>query len=273
MGLTIHDQIDQGTPAWHDQRRGIVTASVVDKLITVGPPDATTIACPTCLAHPGDRCIAAGRKEATPIKTIHPARTAAANALPQVIAVADNETSRGLTATLVAERIAGFTEDTPMSSDMWRGVESEPFARDLYTRHHAPVTEIGFMVRDDWGFKIGYSPDGLVGDHGLIEIKSPRAKGHLNTVLSDKVPPYNMAQLQTGLLVSGRDWIDFIPYVGGMRLWTKRVYPDPAWQTAIVAAVTEFERNAVDMFDRYLTATETLPMTERIDFNLVELTL
>jgi hypothetical protein len=76
-GMTLHTypQVEQGTPAWHELRRGIVTASVVGKLIT-----------PT-------------------------------------LKVADNDVSRGITATLAAERITGWTEDTPMNSDMWRGVE------------------------------------------------------------------------------------------------------------------------------------------------------
>lgn len=188
--------------------------------------------------------------------------------LTPTLKVADNDTSRGAIATLVAERISGFTEDIPMNSDMWRGVESEPFARDLYSKHYAEAREMGFIIRDDWGFKIGYSPDGLVGDDGLIEIKSPRAKTHVRTILADEVPSYYMAQLQTGLLVSGRKWIDFVSYCGGLPLWVKRVEPDPAWQEAIVTAVAAFERVAVEMFDRWLTASEGLPPTERINLDL-----
>lgn len=266
MTLTILPELQQGTPDWHDQRRGMVTASVVDKLIVVGPPDATTVACPTCKVDEGSCVSMAASKEPKVIKTIHPARTEAVGNLPPVVGVADNETSRGLTETLVAERIAGWTEETPMTSDMWRGVDSEPYARDVYAEHHGDVEQVGFMVRDDWGFQIGYSPDGLVGDDGLIEIKAPRAKTHLRTVLSGKVPAYNMAQLQTGLLVSGRAWVDFIPYCGGLPLWSTRVYPDPAWHEAIVAAVAKFETDAAEMVANYRAATAGLPMTERISF-------
>jgi hypothetical protein len=84
------------------------------------------------------------------------------------------------------------------------------------------------MVRDDWGFSLGYSPDGLVGDDGLIEVKCRRQKKHLQTILADEVPPENMAQLQCGLLVSGREWIDYVSYCGGMPMYVKRVYPDTA---------------------------------------------
>jgi hypothetical protein len=144
MSLHILPDLVQGTDAWHEQRRGMVTASVVGQLLT-----------PT-------------------------------------LKVASNDTSRSLTALLVAERITGYTDPTYVNDDMWRGIEDEPRARDLYSQHFAPVTEVGFMVRDDRGFPIGYSPDGLVGDDGLIEVKSRRQKKHLQTILADAVPPENM---------------------------------------------------------------------------------
>jgi hypothetical protein len=268
MTLHILAELEQGSPEWHDQRRGMVTASVVGRLIAVGAPGALTILCPTCHAPADSPCLSAARKEPTPIKTIHDARTAAASSLPPVYETADNETSRALTATLATERISGWTEDTPMNSDMWRGVIHEPIAREKYAEHYGPVTEVGFMVRDDWGFEIGYSPDGLVGDDGLLEIKAPRGKTHLLTVLDDTVPVYNMAQLQAGLLVSGRAWVDFVPFVGGLPLWRKRVTPDPAWHRAIVAAVANFETNAAEMVAAYQQATNGLPMTERLDNEL-----
>lgn len=186
---------------------------------------------------------------------------------------AANETSRGLTALLVAERITGHTDPTYLSDDMIRGIEDEPRAREKYSEHHAPVRETGFMVRDDWGYRIGYSPDGVVNNDGLIEIKSRRQKVHLATVLADEVPAENVAQLQCGLLVSGRDWIDYVSYCGGMPLYVKRVYPDPRWAEAIVAAVEQFERTAEQMVSDYLERVDGLPTTERIDHYDVELKL
>ena len=86
-------------------------------------------------------------------------------------------------------------------------------------------------------------------------------------MLADKVPADNMAQLQCGLLVSGRAWIDYVSYCGGMPLWTKRVYPDQQWFDAITQAVRTFESAAEDMANTYLTRVEGLPATERIDDN------
>ena len=267
---------EQRSTEWYAARCGIVTASAVGKLVSVNPPNAITVDCPTCGTTAGNPCLSrAAKKEPTPIKSIHDARNDAAANLPPVYGPADNETSRNLVATLAAERITGHVEDTPISGDMWRGIDAEPYARDLYTQHctDQPVSEVGFMVRDFGGFVLGYSPDGLVGDDGLLEIKAPRQKGHLTTVVSDEVPGYYMAQLQAGLLVSGRKWIDYVSYSGGMHLWPKRVTPDPAWQAAILAAAEKAERAIEEQVATYEQAVVGLPLTERIDFNTVELKL
>ena len=214
--LQLPDLI-QGTDEWHDQRRGMVTASVVDQLLTT--------------------------------RTVQPA---------------NNDHSRSLVALLVAERITGWTDPTYLGDDMLRGLDDEPLAVAKYSEHYAPVKPGGFLVRDDWGFRIGYSPDGLVGDDGLIEVKSRRPKKHLQTILDGEVPPENMAQLQCGLLVSGRQWIDYVSYCGGMPLYRKRVEPDERWFTAIVAAVKAFEESAAVMTQKYLAATKGLPSTDRL---------
>jgi hypothetical protein len=179
--------------------------------------------------------------------------------------VASNDYSRALTASLVAERITGHTDPVFVTSDMLRGTLDEPIARAIYAEHYAPVDETGFMVRDEGDWRLGYSPDGLVGDDGLIEIKSRRQKKQLQTILADQVPTENMAQIQAGLLVTGRAWCDYVSFSGGMPLYVKRVLPDIRWQDAIVAAVTAFEANAAEMTSIYFDAVSGLPATERID--------
>lgn len=183
----------------------------------------------------------------------------------KTIKPADNDYSRALTALLVAERITDWTDSVYVSDDMLRGHEDEPRAIEAYSKWRGvTVDSIGFMIRDDWGFRIGYSPDGLVGTDGLIECKSRRQKKHLQTILCDEVPPENMAQLQCGLLVSGRAWIDYVSYCGGMPLYVKRVEPDERWFDAITAAVTKFEETAAQMVAAYHSATDGLPATERV---------
>lgn len=264
----VFDNIEQRTPEWYAARCGIVTASAVGKLLTVGPPDAITVGCPTCKAEAGSPCISAARKTPTPIKAYHPARSDSTTGLPPVYGPSSDETARGVTAGLVAERITGHVDETAMTADMWRGVEHEPYARDIYSGHYQQAVECGFMRLDGDGWRLGYSPDGLVADEGLVEIKCPRPKGHLNTILADAVPAYHLPQLQAALLVSGRKWIDFVSFNAGMPLFVKRVTPDLAWHAAIVAACRRYEQTAAEMVAAYNQATEHMPATERIPDSL-----
>ena len=268
MTLHILTDLEQRSDEWYAARRGIVTASAVGKLITVRKLGALDFDCPACGTIEGKPCLSKRGTEPAPIKTLHPERTPPAAQKVTVVEVASNEESRGLTALLVAERIAGFTDPTWVSMDMNRGIFSEAFARDAYAKHFGvEVREVGFMTEDQWGFSIGLSPDGLVGDDGLIEIKSPRNKGHVLSVVADQVPFEHVAQIQCALLVSGRAWCDFISYAGGLHLYRKRVYPDPTWQKVIVDAVRAFEANAAEMAALYMETVDGLPITERIDFD------
>lgn len=112
------------------------------------------------------------------------------------------------------------------------------------------------MVEDCWGFKIGYSPDGLVGDAGLIECKS-RAHGlQFQVICSRDVPAEYMAQIQTGLMVSGCKWLDFIsfPALGGGKMMVKRVYSDADYQALLVEAAAQFETRLTEQHTEYLEA-------------------
>lgn len=263
MTLTIIPNLIQGSDPWLEARRGIVTASVVGQLLSTRKLSAIDFACPDCAADAITPCRSKS-KSGAPMKTFHPARTEHARAQDvSHLDVADNDTSRGLTALLASERITGWTDPTYISDAMLRGMDDEPIARDLYSEHHAPVKEVGFMVRDFDGYRIGYSPDGLVGDDGLIEVKSRAAKIHLQHVIAGEVPAENMAQIQCGLLVSGRQWCDYVSYSGGLPMWPKRVYPDQKWFDVITAAVQQFEANAAEMIDQFTKSTAGLVPTER----------
>ena len=264
--MTLHVyNFEQHTPEWFAARCGVVTASVIGQLISKGAPDALSVECPKCQALDGEPCISTARKIATPIKTIHDDRSAKVAELPPVYTAANTDTARALTLSLVAERITGHVEPVIPSRDMERGTLDEPYARDIYSERYEPATEVGFMVREFDGYKIGYSPDGLVGENGLIEIKSRKQKIQLKAFLDDAVPAENMAQIQTGLLVSGRLWCDYVSYSGGMPLYVKRVYPDQRWFDAIHAAAEQFEKNAADIIDTYLARTAGNAPVERID--------
>jgi len=161
--------------------------------------------------------------------------------LTPTLKVANNEKTRAHVFELLAQRISGYVEPTYISDDMLRGRADEITARDLYAQHYAPVQEVGFVTNDEWGFTIGYSPDGLVGADGLLEGKSRRQKYQVQTIATGEVPEEYVLQLQTGLLVTKRKWIDFISYSGGLPMFVQRVLPDRTIQAAIIAAAEEFE--------------------------------
>lgn len=184
---------------------------------------------------------------------------------PKTVKVAANDKTRAMAYQLVAERITGVVEDRYVSRDMEAGHFIEPIARDYYTDHVAPVTEVGFIANEIGGHKVGYSPDALVGDDGLIEIKLHLPKLHLATILADVVPAEHYAQCQMGLLVSERAWLDYIAYCPGWPVFIRRVLPNPAWIEAITEAVVAFEQSAATMLGIYERAVAGLPVTERID--------
>lgn len=172
---------------------------------------------------------------------------------------ASNDKERSHLFELLAQRITGHVEPKYITDDMLRGQEDEIDARALYAEHYAPVEELGFMVRDFGAFRIGYSPDGLVGDDGLIECKSRRQKYQVETILSGEVPAEYVIQVQTGLLVSGRKWLDFISYSGGLPMFVTRIYPDAKVQTAILDAASQFEERLAARLDVYRLALSAWP--------------
>jgi len=166
---------------------------------------------------------------------------------------------------LLAQRVNDYIEPSYVSDDMLRGINSEAEVQRIYGENHAPVRNCGFVTTDRLGFTLGYSPDGLVGDDGLIEIKTRMAKHQMQTILDGDVPTEYMLQLQTGLLVTGRKWIDFISYCGGLPMFVKRVFPDPKFQDAIIEAAHGFEMRLQGKLAEYKAKAAIMIQTERLD--------
>ena len=184
----------------------------------------------------------------------------------KTIKPAMNDRSRGLFQTLIAERITGHVEPVFPNRARTRGTLLEPEARRIYAEQTGQdVDEVGFARLDTDTYTLGSSPDGLVGETGGIEIKSPSAKVHVSTVLSGVIPDYNRAQVQAFLHVTGREWCDFISYLPGEPLCIIRDYPDPRWQKAIVSAAEQFEEAARSAVARYERNTHGLPRTPHWD--------
>ena len=173
---------------------------------------------------------------------------------------ASNDKERAHLFELLGQRITQHTEPRYISDDMLRGHEDEIEARIRYAENFAPVTECGFVTNDDHGFVIGYSPDGLVDYDGLIECKSRRQKYQVETILADRVPEEYMLQIQTGLLVTGREWLDFVSYCAGLPMFVKRVFQDARYQDAIIAAATDFERRLQEAHQKYAAWLDRQPV-------------
>jgi predicted phage-related endonuclease len=177
---------------------------------------------------------------------------------------AKNDSARTQLLQLLAERITGESEASYYNDDMARGHLLEPLARDLYSESFDPVVECGFITMDFDGTTIGYSPDGLVGDDGLIEIKAPRPKGHLRSLLSGEVPTEYLPQLMTGLAVTGRRWIDYISYAPGLPLFVQRCERDEELIEPLIMVAQAAEAQLADMLQRYELAAAQFPATEPI---------
>lgn len=136
------------------------------------------------------------------------------------------EPAKKLAANIALEQVTGnYTESTYSNDHMERGHEEEPLARGLYEEENfCTVSNGGFF---DCGF-FGLSPDGLVGDDGIIEIKSAVPSMHLSRVKRQSLDPSYKWQCIANLKFSEREWLDFISYCGAFppdgRLYVYRLH-------------------------------------------------
>lgn len=171
--------------------------------------------------------------------------------LTPTLKIASNDKTRQTVYDLASQRVTGYVPPTWISDDMLRGVSDEITARDLYSENHAEVVEVGGIDRKfDFG-TIWYSPDGLVGDDGLIEVKSRRQGLHFKTVAEGEVPKEHILQCQTALIVTGRKWIDYISICKGLPLFIKREVLRHEYEDAILTACEAFEERVSEVIDAY----------------------
>jgi putative phage-type endonuclease len=113
---------------------------------------------------------------------------------------------------LVVERLTNQQAEFYTNEAMQWGTDTEPQARMAYEAHKKVlVDEVGFIDHPSI-INFGCSPDGLVGDDGLIEIKCPNSKTAIETILANKAPSKYIPQMQTQMAVTGRAWCDFVSF-------------------------------------------------------------
>jgi hypothetical protein len=148
---------------------------------------------------------------------------------------------------LAGEIITGSPMWSYSNEHMERGKEQEGEARDLYAMlADVEPVQIGFMRRGD----VGCSPDSLVGDDGLLEIKTKLAHLQIGVLETGEVPTEHVAQLQGQVWVSRRSWVDFMSYCPGLPPFVKRVHRDEAFIATLKVAIDEFNAEMDALVER-----------------------
>lgn len=148
---------------------------------------------------------------------------------------------------LAGEIVTGRPMDTFTNAHMERGHEQEQEARDLYAFLHDVVPEQVGFIRDG---RVGCSPDGLVEDDGVLEIKTKAPHLMAEIIDKDKTPPEFKAQCQGALLVTGRAWTDLALYCPGFPLVVRRLERDEEYLAELDAALAAFLQDLDSAVDR-----------------------
>lgn len=147
-------------------------------------------------------------------------------------------------AALVLERLTGQAPETFTNAAMQHGIDTEPEARAAYAfMHDADVQEVG-LIRHPVIKGTHASPDGLVGDDGLLEIKCPQAAAHLALLMGQPIQDKHVIQMLWQMTCAEREWCDYVSYNPSfpphLRLFVKRVPHDGRRLAELEKDVTAF---------------------------------
>lgn len=149
---------------------------------------------------------------------------------------------------LAGEAILGTKEETYQNDAMKRGVMLEPEARLCYeVMTGNSVQQVGLCIADG-----GYacSPDGLVGDDGLLEIKCPSLAVHVSYLIDNALPSDYFQQVQGQMLVTGRKWCDFCSYYPGLKTLIIRVNRDDVFCNKLHDALVGLVKNVSEIVSK-----------------------
>ena len=159
-------------------------------------------------------------------------------------------------AQLVCERLTGQKGESFTNAAMQHGTETEPLARAAYEAlKDVLVDEVGFVPHPTIEMA-GASPDGLVGDDGLIEIKCPNTATHIDTLLSQTVPGKYNTQMQFQMACTGRKWCDFVSFDNRLpeelQLFVTRVPRDEVFIRLIESEIVQFIAELDDKINKLM---------------------
>jgi putative phage-type endonuclease len=159
-------------------------------------------------------------------------------------------------AQLICERLTGLKSESFTNAAMQHGTDTEPLARAAYEAYaDVLVDEVGFVPHPTIEMA-GASPDGLVGDDGLIEIKAPQTNTHIETLLNQNVPTKYFTQMQFQLACTGRKWCDFVSFDNRLppelQLFVSRVPRDEVFIRLIEAEIIQFIAELDDKINKLM---------------------
>lgn len=159
----------------------------------------------------------------------------------------ESKTRRTYLLKLAGERITGQPMDNYTNQHIDRGREMEGEARAAYAFvKDADPLPVGFIRNGEKGA----SPDALLGDEGLLEIKTALPHLLIDLHLQDRFPPEHKAQCQGQLWVSGRKWLDLVIYWPGLPLFVKRIGRDEIYIEQLAAEVDTFNHELAKIVER-----------------------
>lgn len=146
-------------------------------------------------------------------------------------------------AQLVIERLTGEVQETYQNGAMQWGSQTEPLAKLAYQlATNVSVEEVGFIKHEE--LEAGASPDGFIGDNGLVEIKCPNTATFIDYLKAGIVPKEYIPQIQGQLWITGREWCEFVAYdprmPEGIQLFIKRMERNEDYIKVLEQKVREF---------------------------------
>lgn len=155
---------------------------------------------------------------------------------------------------LVYEVLTGRAWEHYVTPAMEAGIDNEPLARAAYEiANDVEVVQGGFFLHDRIA-RLGASPDGLVGDDGLIEIKCPTTATHLDTLVSGEIPDEYTWQMLTEMACSGRQWCDFVSFDARLpkrfQMFVKRFPRDEKLISALEIETLQFLEEVCQYIER-----------------------
>ena len=172
---------------------------------------------------------------------------ATASCFKDILAKGEGKTRRSYLRRLAGEQITGKPLESYTNAAMQRGHEMEQEARDYYAFHtDCEPQQVGFITNEI----AGCSPDSLIGEEGLLEIKTQRPDLLIETIEADIFPKAHIPQVQGQLWVTHRKWCDLLVYFTNMPPFIKRAYRDEAYIENLAKEVALFNEELAALVEK-----------------------